>query len=280
MSEFQQQTNQIAKLFDLISDSYDKAGVDFFQPIAAGLAQALQPQPEETWLDIGCGRGAVAQHVATHLGVNGEMFCFDISKRMIENAEAMANLNNLKNVHFFVDDAQLPIKVEGEFDVISSCLVLFFLPDPLAALKSWRPFLREHGRIGVTTFGNNDPRWREIDQLFDEYLPPSTLDARASGIRGPFASDKAMESLLAAAGYQGVHTVTNVLPVKFENVDKWYDFSWSTGQRGMWLQVPEEERPELRGKAEALLKQYLDVDGSINFYQEIRHTLAFRDHRA
>lgn len=202
------------------------------------------------------------------------MLGFDISERMIENAKAMADRDNLTNVDFIVDDAQLPQKIAGKFDVISSCLVLFFLPDPLSALRNWRPFLKDSGRIGVTTFGKNDSRWQVIDQLFEEYLPPKTLDARTSGALGPFGSDLGMESLLLNAGYHDVKTVTNSLAVKFETINKWYEFSWSTGQRGAWLQIPEDERPALRAKAEAYLGNYIQNDGSIIFNQEIRHTLA------
>lgn len=274
MIEVTEQVNRIAKLFNLISDSYDTVDVDFFQPIASGLVQALDPSVGESWLDIGCGRGAIAEHAATTLGVNGKMLGFDISERMIENAKAMADRENLTNVDFIVEDAQLPQKIDSEFDVISSCLVLFFLPDPLSALQNWRPLLKDSGRIGVTTFGKHDSRWQEIDQLFEEYLPPKTLDARTSGVLGPFASDLGMESLLFDAGYHDVKTVTNLLPVKFKTIDKWYEFSWSTGQRGAWLQVPEEERPTLRAKAEAYLMNYIQDDGSIILNQEIRHTLA------
>ena len=274
MSETPEQITKIAKLFDAISDSYDNAGVDFFQPIASDLVKALNPSSGESWLDIGCGRGAVAENVATILGANGSLLGFDISERMIENAKTMAARHNLTNVDLFVDDAQIPTKISGEFDAISSCLVLFFLPDPLAALKNWRPFLKSTGRIGVTTFGENDPRWRQVDQLFDAHLPTEMLDARASGIKGPFASDQGMESLMRDAGYGEVRTVTSLLPVKFQNISKWYDFSWSTGQRAMWLRVPEEERPVLRAKAEALLSNYLESDGSFILNQELRHTLA------
>ena len=274
MSKDSEKITRIAKLFDAVSDAYDSVGVDFFQPIADGLVKSLEPSLGESWLDIGCGRGAIAENVANALGSNGQLLGFDISEKMIEHAKAMADRKNLRNVDFLVDDAQTPLKIKSEFDVISSCLVIFFLPDPLLALQNWRLLLKDSGRIGVTTFGKNDPRWKEIDQFFDEYLPPNTLDARTSGIQGHFASDSGMESLLSDAGYHEIKTVTKFLPVKFETLDKWYEFSWSTGQRGAWLQVPEEERPALRAKAEARLMNHIQSDGSIIFNQEIRHTLA------
>jgi ubiquinone/menaquinone biosynthesis C-methylase UbiE len=276
MVEPSEQIKKIAGLFDAISDSYDSVGVDFFQPIARGLVQALTPVLGESWLDIGCGRGAVSEQISLSLGDNGRVLGFDISEKMIDNARKMAERKNLSNFEFIVDNAQSPQKITEEFDVISSCLVLFFLPDPLSALQNWRHYLKNSGRIGVTTFGENDRRWREIDHLFNDYLPPQMLDARTSGVKGPFASDDGMESLFLQAGYREVKTMNNVLPVKFESMNHWYNFSWSTGQREMWLRVPEAERPAVRAKAESYLQNYVEVDGSIIFTQGIRHTLALK----
>jgi ubiquinone/menaquinone biosynthesis C-methylase UbiE len=78
------QIKGIEKLFDSISDSYDAVGVDFFQPIASGLVDALKPANGEFWLDIGCGRGAVAEHVSPFLGARGKLLGFDISDKMIQ----------------------------------------------------------------------------------------------------------------------------------------------------------------------------------------------------
>lgn len=276
MSDSREKIGQISKLFDAVSETYDSVGVEFFQPIASGLVRVLAPSFGESWLDIGCGRGAIAENASPRLGASGEMLGFDISEKMIGYAKVMASRNNLRNVSFLVDDAQEPEKIDGKFDVISSCLVLFFLPDPLLALKNWHPFLKHSGRIGVTTFGQNDPRWMEIDQILSEYLPSRTLDARTSGIQSYFASDFGMESLLSDAGFHEVTTVKEVIPVIFKSLEKWYEFSWSTGQRGAWLQIPEEERALVRARAEALLKNYMQNDGSILFNQEVRHTLAKR----
>ena len=273
MSEYDAQIAQVANTFNAISDSYDGSGVDFFQPIADGLVQALGTFKNEEWLDIGCGRGAIAQQSAKHIK---SLVGIDISNRMIENAESMAIQKNLTNVEFLLDDAQDPSQITDKFDVISSSLVLFFLPNPLEALIKWRSFLKDSGRIGVTTFGSNDQRWEAVDSLFRKYTPPQTLDARTSGARSWFGSDVEMERLLKEAGYSSVRTVRQGLPVRFASPDQWHDFSWSTGQRAMWLRVPESERPKVRSEAYSLLETFADMDGSITFSQGIRHTLAMR----
>lgn len=262
----------MAGLFDALSPTYDNVGVDFFGPIAAGLVDALEPVPGERWLDIGCGRGAVlldaAERVAPASAVG-----LDIAPAMVASARERAEERGLTTVTTFVDDAQAPAYADGPVDVVSSSLVLFFLTDPAAALTAWRALLRPGGRIGVTTFGGTDPRWHEVDEVFSQFLPPLMQDARTSGNRGPFASDAGMEELLSGAGYAQVRTVTAQVPVRFADAQHWYDFSWSTGQRAMWLAVPEVSRAEVRAECERRLLAHAAADGSVTFHQPVRHTL-------
>lgn len=268
------QAARAAGLFDALSSTYDAVGVDFFQPIAAGLVDALDPRPGERWLDVGCGRGAVllpaARRVAPATAVG-----LDISPAMVASTRELARQQGVE-VDVLVDDAQSPSRVSGPFDVVSSSLVLFFLADPLAALAAWHPLLAPGGRLGVTTFGGTDPRWAAVDEVLTAYLPPQARDARTTGAQGPFASSAGMEALVRDAGYADVRTVEVDLPVRFADAQHWYDFSWSTGQRAMWLAVPEESRGDVRLECERRLLEHVDDDGSVTFVQPVRHTLAVR----
>jgi len=79
-----------------------------------------------------------------------------------------------------------------------------------------------------------------------------------------------------SAGYGEVRTVTASVPVRFADAQHWYDFSWSTGQRAMWLAVPDESRAEVRAEGERRLLAHAAPDGSVTFEQPVRHTLAVR----
>jgi ubiquinone/menaquinone biosynthesis C-methylase UbiE len=264
-------TARMARLFDMLADSYDQVGVDFFQPIADGLIAVLPPSPGERWLDLGCGRGAVLLPVARAVAPGGTVHGLDLSPGMVEQCRAL--VEGLVGASVAVGDASAPEVDGGPFDVVSASLVLFFLPDPLAALRAWLPMLRPGGRVGVSTFGSPDPRWDHVDAVLDPYLPPALLDARTSGEAGPFASDAGVERLLADAGFVDVTTATTTIPVRFADADQWYRFSWSTGQRGMWLSVPEDVRPSVRAAAEERLLAHAAPDGSITFQQQVRYTL-------
>ena len=114
---------------------------------------------------------------------------------------------HLPHVEVRVGDASAPDLPEAAYDVVACCLVLFFLPDPLSAVRAWLPAVAPGGRVGVTTFGEQDPRWKVVDGVFAPYLPKAMLDARTSGTRGPFGSDAGMEALLREAGLVDVRTV-------------------------------------------------------------------------
>lgn len=269
-------TEKMANLFDKLSDTYDEVGVDFFQPIAATLLASMPPAEGERWLDIGCGRGAVLLPVAEAIGPHGLAVGIDISSGMIEHARRLALHAGLRNVECEVDDAQSPATVKGPFDTISSSLVLFFLADPLSALRNWLPLLKHGGRIGVTTFGPVDPRWEEVDEVFQPHLPPEMKDARTSGKEGPFASHEGVEKLFVDAGFSNVRTTTATIHIRFPDPQHWYDFTWSVGQRMMWLAIPEHLRADVRKEAEVRLSQYAEPDGSIIFTQEVRNTIGTR----
>ena len=267
---------KVAGVFDGLSSAYDASGVDFFQPIALSLLKVLAPAPGERLLDIGCGRGAVLLPAADLVGATGTCTGIDISQAMVDSTDSLADRCGLTNVEVMLGNAQDPDLPEQSFDVIASSLVLFFLPDPAAALRAWLPLLVPGGRLGVTTFGPMDPRWSAVDAVFAPYLPPELRDARTTGAAGPFASDEGMEALVSAAGFVDVRTRTDAIPVRFVDADQWHAFTWSTGQRAMWMAVPEDERPAVRAAAEQVLAGLADTDGSITVEQAVRHTLARR----
>jgi len=264
----------IAGVFDRAADTYDAVGVPWFGPIAQGLVDELDVQPGERVLDIGCGRGAALLPLAEAAGPTGHVLGIDLSPRMV--ALTTADVRDLAHVEVRVADAGAPGLAPASYDVIASSLVLFFLPDPAAAVRSWAELLVEGGRLGVATFGPQDERWKQVDALFTPYLPPAMLDARTSGQRGPFASDEGVEQLLRDAGLIDVRTAHRTVEAGFSGPEQWLEFSWSHGQRAMWEAVPVEEQATVARQATGLLEGFVDRDGHLGFSQGVRCTLGHR----
>ena len=155
-----------------------------------------------------------------------------------------------------------------------SSLVIFFLPDPAAAVRAWRRLLAPGGRLGISTFGRQDAAWVEVDSVFRPYLPAHLLDARTSGGAGPFGSDAGVEELLAGAGFGTTRTVGVDVSVSFADAEQWRVWSWSHGQRAMWESVPPAERDRVLAAAAERLDAARGPDGRTTLTQRVRITLA------
>lgn len=265
----------VAALFDDLAETYDRSGVDFFQPVGARLVELLAPAAGARALDIGCGRGAVTLPLARAVGGSGAVLALDVSPAMVAATGAEVAAAGLANTTTLVADAGA-LPDGGPYDVIASSLVLFFLPEPAAALGDWVSHLASGGRIGVSTFGPLDETSRALDALFEPWLPQGLLDARTSGTQGPFSSDDGMIALMRGAGAGQVDNVVEPAYIRFEDVAAWRRFSMTTGQRAMWRQVPEEERPGLLERAAALLDAVRGDDGASTLVWQMRYTLGSR----
>lgn len=262
-----------ARLFDALADTYDDVGVEFFGPIGAGLLRVAAPRPGESIVDLGCGKGAVTLPAARAVGESGRVLGLDVSLGMLAAVRERAAALGLSNLELAAGDASDPQLPAGAFDLVTASLVIFFLPDPLAALTAWRSLLAPGGRVALSTFGPQDEVWRSVDDVFLPYLPAAMLDARTSGANGPFGSDAGVERLCADAGLTDVRTHVVDLPVRFDDAGHWEAFSRSTGQRAMWAAVPAPELEAVRAEARRRVEQATQADGAIVLHQQVRYTL-------
>lgn len=262
-----------AAVFHRVAETYDNVGVPWFRPIAAGLITELAVQPDERALDIGCGRGAALIPLADAVGPTGTVLGIDLAPAMVELTAA--DVADRPHVAVQLGDAAAPSLPPRSFDVIASSLVLFFLPDPGAALHNWVRLAVPGGRIGVSTFAGQDERWQRIDALFTPYLPQQMLDARTSGRRGAFGSDEAMAGLFSASGLTDVRTARHTTVAEFRDAAHFVEFTWSHGQRAMWEAVPPAERPQLENRIVDLVHDFAG-DGRLQLNQDVRYTLGRR----
>ncbi len=260
--------------FDAMADDYDQSGVAYFGPIADLLLGAVQPRPGESLLDVGCGRGAVTVRAAAAVRPGGRVTGIDLSTGMLRALDADLRAGGHDGIELLLRDASEPGLPGSSYDVVTASLVLFFLPDPAAALAAWRELLRPDGRLGFTTFGTQDAVWSRIDEVFEAYLPPAVLDARTSGQTGPFASTESTAALATAAGFADASTVESGVEVRYESLEAWHDWSWTVGLRALWLAVPEAERPVVKEGIFEVLGALQAADGSLVVDQTVRVTTA------
>lgn len=274
--EAAQRSARVAAVFDRVADTYDSVGVPWFGPIAEHLVAQASPARGERALDLGTGRGAALWPLAAAVGAEGRVTGLDLSVGMIEATRRDVAARGLATVELIVADAGTPDLPSASFDLAVASLVLFFLPDPPAALRAWLDLLTPGGRLAVSTFGPRDDAWEQLDDVFTPFLPPQLLDARTSGTRGPFAHDAGVEELLAAAGFCDVRTTHVRQTVSFVDVEQWREWSWSHGQRTHWDAVPDDRRGDVLASAAPRLAAARDDAGRFTLGQDVRLTVGAR----
>ncbi|POX36644.1 NUDIX hydrolase [Streptomyces sp. Ru73] len=130
---------------------------------ATRLRNWLPDEPSEV-LDLGCGTGSLALLAAEQ---GHHVTGVDRSPRMLEAARAKLAAHD---VRLLTGDAGRPPVQERQFDVVLVRHVLWALPDPEAALRTWVRLLRPGGRLVLV-----EGRWgeaapigitaRELEQL-------------------------------------------------------------------------------------------------------------------
>jgi trans-aconitate methyltransferase len=174
-------------------------------------------------------------------------------------------------------DATRPTLPEGSFDLFTSSLVLFFLPESRDALSRWIRLLRPGGRFGVTTFGQPDPTFKALGDLFEPFIPKEMLDPLNEREKDdPFASVETLTALAEAAGGSAVRVVEEDLPVEFADVHAWKRWTMSTGQRMFWGRMDEAQRAETLARAEELVESVRGEDGRAVMHMGVRCTLGRR----
>jgi ubiquinone/menaquinone biosynthesis C-methylase UbiE len=110
-------------------------------------------QPGQRVLDIGSGVGDVAMLVARLVTSSGEVVGIERDPKSIAKARARANEAGLNNVSFNESDVG-EFRDEKPFDAAVGRLILMYLPDPAAALRSISRLVQQGG---VLVF--HEPSW-------------------------------------------------------------------------------------------------------------------------
>ena len=102
-------------------------------------------------LDLGCGAGDVAFVLADLVGDAGEVLGIDRSADAVRKATIRAGQRQLERVRFTVGDITEPAP-GGPYDAIVCRLVLMYVSDPAAVLKTQAAVLRPDGIVAPIEF--------------------------------------------------------------------------------------------------------------------------------
>jgi ubiquinone/menaquinone biosynthesis C-methylase UbiE len=138
---------------------YEQVSVDRQFKAGQVLVERVGLHPGERVLDVGCGTGLLAEHVAGVVGERGWVVGVDPLGYRIQ----IARRKHRHNLHFLVGDAHdLGGFTEEAFDVVYLNAVFHWLKDKPRALSRIHRVLAPGGRLGIST-GSKD----HVNQLQD-----------------------------------------------------------------------------------------------------------------
>lgn len=109
-------------------------------------------------LDVGCGVGDVSLLAARLVGPTGAVLGVDRSPEAIATAAARVRQGGYEGRVRFVAAELDTFEPDGRFDAVIGRLVLMYLPDPVAALRSFAACLRPGGVLAFQEIATGQAR--------------------------------------------------------------------------------------------------------------------------
>jgi SAM-dependent methyltransferase len=136
------------------------------------VVERIDPQPGETWLDLACGTGAVAERAAAR---GAHSIGVDLAPALIETARERAAELGLE-IDYRVGDCERLELEDGSCDIASSTCGIMFAPDHEATARELARVTRPGGRIALANWTPDPAGVRllfEVMAPFQPGAPPS-----------------------------------------------------------------------------------------------------------
>ena len=139
-----------------VATAYDELWAERTSLFTLAGLDLLDPLPDATGLDVGCGPGHTAVALALRLP-EGATTGVDFAPSMIEHARE--RWSAIPRLEFDVDDAEHLSHPDAGFDVVTSSFTLMYCYDALAAIAQVGRVLRPNGRALLLVWGPHQNVW-------------------------------------------------------------------------------------------------------------------------
>lgn len=220
--------------------------------MAAEFLHWLTPPRRAGWLEVGCGTGALTATLLSECNPK-TVLAIEPSKDFIAYARSMVTD---KRVSFEIADAsKLPV-ADGTVDIVTSALVLNFIPDKIAALAEMKRVLRPEGLLSFYVWDYPGGGMGFIDAF---WKAAADIDEKAKALdeakRFPFCTREGLAALCREAGLASPAIEPIEIETAFPDFEAfWRPFTLGAGPApGYCMALPEEQRDRLKAKLAANL---------------------------
>ena len=138
--------------YDRVAKAYEAllrlASAGRIDRLYEAVAEALDPLPGGTLLELGCGPATVTPHLLPKLGPAGALVGVDLAEGMVEQARRKAERLGWRNARFECADAR-DYEPPGAVDAVVFSLSLSTMPEPERCLERAFAMLAPGGQLVV-----------------------------------------------------------------------------------------------------------------------------------
>jgi SAM-dependent methyltransferase len=225
------------------------------------MLELLDPQKEETVLDIACGTGELSELLAPRAG---QVICTDFAEGMVSAARRRGERLGLSNVEYRQMDAENMDLADASVDGAVCRFGYMLMSDPTAALRETRRVLRDGGRVVFAVWAEpmRNPWVLVPGSVLMErgHMPPPDPDGPGIFALGERAK---IESALDAAGLSPSAIEDVEIQHRASDRDEmWKRVSTTMGPMAKVIAgQPQEEQDAIRSAIEERAEPFRAADG-------------------
>jgi len=240
------------------ADDYERVMGGWSRAVGERFLDWLSPASGLRWLDVGCGAGAFTQLVAKHCAPK-TIAGVDPAPAQVEHARKQTPEADIRAA----DATALPFG-DGEFDVVTSALVINFISDRPAAFREMHRVLRSGGTVSAY-------QWDRREDENHSPFAPIEHGLRAVGAEVlqppivPEATPGGARAALERAGFADIEIATVEAKRVFRDFDEyWTVQSLPISPAGKSIAaLSDTKRDELRNVMRDLMSAA--ADGSVTY---------------
>lgn len=233
-----------------VGQNYEHYMGRWSRKISIGFLNWIEPPTDADWLEIGCGTGALTSSVLQRCAPKS-ILATDASPDFLGHARDKIDD---PCVTFKAADAQeLPLG-DATVDVVTSALVLNFIPDKTAALYEMQRVLRPGGMLTFYVWDYPGGGMGFIDAFWNA---AAAVDPEATKLneadRFGFCTEQGVRALCADAGLQGVEISAIDIVTEFADFEAfWKPFTMGAGPApGYCASLSADRRGALKSRLQA-----------------------------
>jgi SAM-dependent methyltransferase len=229
------------------------------------LADAVDPQPGQTVLDIAAGPGDLGFQIAERVGADGRVISTDFAAEMVDVARRFGDARGVTNVEYRVLDAESMDLDDDSVDAAVCRWGYMLMADPGAALSETRRVLRDGGPLAFAV-------WRTPDRNPWAAIPGMTLVQRGHmpppepGAPGIFAMGEPgrIRELVTGAGFDEPELEDVAFDFSYPDADDLWDslIRLAGPLARAVMALPDDEREATRAAIIENVAPFRNEDGS------------------